>query len=131
MQVASLKRKYPDASATWKCGIVGWTGQINPAPICDTYTVRITWSPGSSRPVVRVLSPHLETRTGERLPHVFGDDSLCLHYHEEWTPKLKIAESIIPWASEWLYFYEIWLATGVWHGGGHEPARSDPKVEVK
>lgn len=22
------------------------------------------------------------------------------------------------WASEWLFFYEVWLATGTWLGGG-------------
>ena len=130
MQVASLKKKYPDGNATWKRGVVTWTGEIKPASICNTYMVRITWRPERSRPVVRVLSPELETRPGKRLPHVFADDSLCLHYHEEWTPKMKIAETVVPWTSEWLFFYEFWLATGVWHGGGHEPARSEPKVEV-
>ena len=129
MQVQSLKKKYPDARTSWKRGVVSWTGQICPAPMCDTYTVNIAWRPGRSRPTVRVLKPTLESRPGERLPHVFADDSLCLHYHEEWSPKLKFAETIIPWTSEWLFFYEFWLTTGLWHGGGHEPARTAPKVE--
>ena len=29
-----------------------------------------------------------------------------------------IADTIIPWTSEWLLHYEIWVATGIWHGGG-------------
>ncbi|MDY0295864.1 MAG: hypothetical protein RB296_00975 [Acidobacteriota bacterium] len=29
-----------------------------------------------------------------------------------------IAKTIVPWASEWLIFYELWLATGEWLGGG-------------
>ncbi|MYD87819.1 MAG: hypothetical protein F4018_15215 [Acidobacteria bacterium] len=28
---------------------------------------------------------------------------------------------IVPWTSEWLACYEIWLATGKWLGGGTTP----------
>jgi len=37
---------------------------------------------------------------------------------------MAIADTIIAWASEWLFFYELWLATGEWHGGGHDPTSS-------
>ena len=33
-----------------------------------------------------------------------------------------IADTIVPWACEWLLHYEIWLATGEWHGGGEHPS---------
>jgi hypothetical protein len=39
---------------------------------------------------------------------------------------MPIADTIIPWTSEWLFFYELWLASGEWHGGGHDPL-SDEK----
>jgi len=29
-----------------------------------------------------------------------------------------MGRTILPWTSLWLHFYEIWLVTGVWHGGG-------------
>lgn len=29
--------------------------------------------------------------------------------------------TIIPWTSEWLFNYEVWLATGEWRGGGMHP----------
>jgi len=35
---------------------------------------------------------------------------------------MSIASTILPWASEWLFHYEIWRATGEWTGGGREPA---------
>jgi hypothetical protein len=35
---------------------------------------------------------------------------------------MYIHESIVPWTSLWLYYYEIWHATGEWLGGGHDPA---------
>jgi hypothetical protein len=34
-----------------------------------------------------------------------------------------LADTILPWAVEWLAYYEIWLATGVWYGGGEWPPR--------
>jgi hypothetical protein len=34
---------------------------------------------------------------------------------------MLIADSVVPWASEWLFFYEIWLPSGEWHGGGEWP----------
>ncbi len=32
-----------------------------------------------------------------------------------------ISRTIIPWAIEWLYYYEIWCVTGEWQGGGAHP----------
>ncbi|MGH8092034.1 MAG: hypothetical protein ACREIF_00990 [Chthoniobacterales bacterium] len=39
---------------------------------------------------------------------------------------MRLADTIVPWTSRWLYFYEIWLATGEWMGGGipHDPPGS-------
>ena len=34
---------------------------------------------------------------------------------------MLIAETIVPWASEWLFYYEIWKGTGEWYGGGDWP----------
>lgn len=36
----------------------------------------------------------------------------------EWKPRMKLADTIVPWAAEWLLHYELWLATGEWGGGG-------------
>jgi hypothetical protein len=33
-----------------------------------------------------------------------------------------IADTIIPWTAEWLYFYEKWLEDGIWWG--HEAPHS-------
>ena len=67
-----------------------------------------------------MVSPQLEPRDGESIPHVFGDGTLCLFrfkYHE-WNATMSIAETMIPWTALWLYYYEIWHATGEWLGGG-------------
>lgn len=36
---------------------------------------------------------------------------------------MRLADTIVVWASEWLFFYESWLLTGDWLGGGHEPRK--------
>jgi hypothetical protein len=71
------------------------------------------------------MQPALRKRQADqRIPHTFYDGSICLHLHEEWTPAMFVADTIIPWLSLWLYHYEVWHATGVWHGGGQEPKTS-------
>lgn len=32
---------------------------------------------------------------------------------------MVIANTIVHWAVEWMYYYEIWVSTGKWMGGGH------------
>jgi hypothetical protein len=41
-----------------------------------------------------------------------------------------MANSIVPWASEWLFFYEMWLITGEWDGGGRWPPLPSPEPQA-
>ena len=34
---------------------------------------------------------------------------------------MLLADTIVPWAAEWLMHYELWLVTGEWTGGGDHP----------
>ena len=80
------------------------------------YTVQIRYQ-HRQRPKVTVLSPALETRPDEQLPHVYSGAELCLYYGAEFIgTEHFIAATIVPWASEWLYFYETWMTTGIWLG---------------
>ncbi len=130
-QVTDLKKKYPNGYSSWRCGMVTWRGQLQPTLNSRTYTVQITWDGSGRRPAVDVLRPLLQPPTGTRLQHVFADGRLCLHFTSEWHPGMLISETIIPWASEWLYFHELWLATGEWHGGGHNPSPKAPETPSK
>lgn len=96
-------------------------GTLRPTATSDSYTVRLEQR-NSGRPRVSVLRPELQLALGKaRLPHVFEENDLCLHLPGDWHSYLRIADWIIPWASLWLFFYEVWLRTGEWLGGGHEP----------
>src|SRR5262245_50222071 len=54
---------------------------------------------------------------------VYPLNTLCLFLgNREWHQSIPIADTLVPWASEWLLFYELWLATGgQWLGEGEHP----------
>ena len=99
---------------------VNWEGNVKPLPLSQSYLVRIRYEM-FRRPQVWVISPKLQLRDGAfSLPHTYLGDYLCLDYpdYNEWTSAKYIADTIVPWISLWLMFYEAWLATGEWLGGG-------------
>lgn len=118
-QNIAILKKYPWFKCIWNRNYISWTGEIKPTPISNTYTIRISYTL-ETPPEVVVLSPELKHYKDEPIPHMYGEMELCLFYpkNNEWTRQDIIAETIIPWISEWLYFYEVWLVTGEWHGGG-------------
>ena len=112
---------HPQFDVIWHHDKVRWTGTLCPEDVSDTYQLEIAYSLGL-KPKVTVLEPMLEAPPGKTIPHRFPDGSLCLYRPRfgEWAPSDFIATTIVPWASLWLFHYEAWLATGSWHGGGHE-----------
>lgn len=119
-QLRQMKIHWPGYTRSMHRSGVSWTGQLTPTGMSDTYTIRVTYTP-PRRPVVEVISPVLKERPGKRIKHTFPGNKLCLHLHEEWTANTIIATTVIKWAALWLFFYETWLITGEWEGGGHEP----------
>ena len=57
--------------------------------------------------------------------------NLCLYYPGEWNSTMNISDTIIPWISEWLYYFEFWSITGKWCGGGKHPTKRDTKENDK
>lgn len=128
MQAAHLKKVFPDSEILlYRNSVLKWRGFLTPSPLSETYLVEIEYHLGK-RPDVRILSPPLKKHGDQAIPHVFSQDKLCLFrfIYKEWNSSQKIAVTIIPWASLWLFFYEIWLATGEWHGGGEHPIDNEP-----
>lgn len=119
-QLIALRALPLTASVSIKRNRLRWTGGLQPTLASEEYLVAIEYD-GRSRPDVTILSPRLTVPDGKSLPHCFSGDRLCLHYPGQWRRTAKLATTIIPWASEWLLHYELWLANGKWHGGGHEP----------
>lgn len=119
-QLIGLRALPLTESVSIKRNRLRWTGRLQPTPASREYLVALDYG-GRSRPTVTVLSPELKIPDGESLPHTFGGERLCLHYPGQWSGTAQLATVIVPWASEWLLHYELWLATGEWQGGGHEP----------
>jgi hypothetical protein len=119
-QAFALSARFPDGKLSLSYGMLTWTGEITPTELSRTYLVRIRYRLGTT-PKVTVVRPTPRTRSGEGLPHVYAGDLLCLHEDFDWAPTMSIADTIVPWAAEWLMYYEIWLATGRWEGGGQWP----------
>lgn len=124
MQDRLVKSKYPQFKTKILQGNVAtWVGEIKPTDSSQTYLVEITMQT-SKPPAIVILNPKLEIAKGRtRLPHVFPGNRLCLHYpnYKQWENTKSVADTIIPWTSLWLFYYELWLIDGKWHGGGKEP----------
>ncbi|RFU70618.1 hypothetical protein D0469_05650 [Peribacillus saganii] len=118
--VIAMEQLYPGFVVSWKKNTVIWTGDLRPTDMSATYTVQISYSIDMTQPKVIVLSPKLKRREGEKIPHIYPGEKLCLFRprKKEWTKEMFIAETIVPWTSLWLYYYEMWHATGEWLGGG-------------
>ncbi len=121
-QAFALARRFPDSKVRRDGRALVWRGRMQPSPISRSYLVEMKYRLGTT-PRVRVVS-RLRTRIGESLPHVWNHSYrvLCLHERDDWNPGMLIANTTVPWAAEWLFFYELWLVTGDWDGGGHWPS---------
>lgn len=122
VQAAKIKKCFPDSKLTTTSNKLIWKGTLQPSPLSDSYDIKLEYIMGY-HPSVFVINKKLELYTGKTvLPHVYSTEKqwLCIYYRKarEWTSQQFIADTIIPWTSEWLYHYEFWLATGDWHGKG-------------
>lgn len=105
-----------------------WEGQLKPSPLSVNYPIKLMYikSRGRYKPQIFVTEVLKKPEGCDRLEHVYSQtkQELCLYYPtaHEWNDTMKLSETIIPWACEWLYFYEIWLITGEWLGGGVHPS---------
>lgn len=135
-----IRELYPKFKLVLDCGFMGvWEGPLT--PISKTYTIRITYLAynvfdsfvlGNPIESVVVLDPPIgrdPRGTGERAQHVYYWDRhpdfprLCLHdpVAADWNWNMPIAETLIPFAIDWLLWHEDWVATGLWRGKGRHP----------
>lgn len=129
VQMARLKQAYPNSQATLKRDVLCWVADLTPTALSRTYRIKLEMHKDGT-PAVRLVQPTLQTRDGKRCPHLYPEGVLCLYLPGafEWTKEMQLVETIVPWISEWLAHYEVWLSTGVWTGGGAHPDTKDPKV---
>jgi len=124
-QGGMLRHLFPDSTLKivgYDKGLI-WEGKLQPTNLSITYDIRVEYNIGCN-PNIYVLSPSPLplAKDATKLPHTYNHEKqhLCLYHRlmNEWNERKMIAKTIIPWTSEWLLHYEIWVTTGTWHGGG-------------
>jgi hypothetical protein len=115
-QAEKLKGDFVGSHAHIRNRRLVWLGDVQPSPLSRKYRLVVELDGAAVR--VQVL-PKLARPEKVNLPHVFNGRDLCLYFEGEWDSDMALAETIVPWASEWLLHYEFWLITGKWGGGGH------------
>ena len=106
-------------------GELAWDFAATPSPLGRTYEVHIRYQQ-TGTPEVTVRSPNLNALAeGRDLPHVYSwkPVRLCLYDpgSGEWSPEKSIADTIVPWVYLWLFYFEDWLFSNEWQGGGRHP----------
>lgn len=109
--------------------------KVQPTEFSKKYEVLLQYDSVQKPPQVYIDIKQLEVKDKEKIPHKYGIKTingkeyvnLCLYYPGEWNATMNISDTIIPWTSEWLYYFELWCITGEWYGGGKHPTRKDTK----
>ena len=112
IQKACIRERFPQFSYSRVKST--WTGILRPTNTSPEYLVEITYRLYEI-PQVFVLKPKLHSET----PHIYRESgALCLYYPEDgsWNSRKLLGNTIFLWTAEWLYYYELWLATGQWLG---------------
>lgn len=110
-----------------------WTNEITPSPLGESYTVKLIYELWDvPKAYVTKPLPLSKATAKTELPHCYDQKKqrLCLYYPDgkEWNKTLLLAKTVIPWIYDWLFHYEIWVATGDWTGGGvHLPTKMNRK----
>lgn len=116
-----IKKKYSEATYVVNKGKVVVDIFLQPSEGSMKYKVRLLAKIGSANVDVFVVEPNIrEWMNNMSIPHLYRNGSLCLYYpaYNEWNVKELWSDTLIPWTCLWLYFFELWLATGEWYGGG-------------
>lgn len=115
IQVWAMRSKYPQFKVRFRDpNDIEFIGELKVAEWIPEYTISISYR-GALAPRVMIIKPELV----EKPPHVYPDTrTLCLYHPDlyKWKRDRLIAQDIVSWSAAWIYFYEVWLQTGVWYG---------------
>lgn len=122
VQALALKRLFPNSQVRISAGYLLWRYPVRPCQASDIYELELEYRQGAT-PKVKVATPQLVPNEDGLLPHVWDTGHLCVHQLGDWNPGQLLTRTFVPWSMEWLVYYELWRATGIWYGDG--PDRLD------
>lgn len=124
-QILKLK-KYWNSGKTISYSHKGfeWCCKLRPTDLSREYELTVIHKV-NSLPKAYIRRDNLSENTDGKLPHIYKCEGskveLCLYYGDEFNLSMYISDTIVPWAVEWLFYYEVWLRTGKWQGEGIHP----------
>jgi len=119
-QAAWMRTRHPEFRCDIHGGLLYCRGPLKPGPMNATYDVVIRYRIGTWPRVILPGDQLHPLEPGGKIPHTYRLDEPCLFYpsRASWRSDMKLSDTIIPWLSLWLTFYEMWRVTGEWYGGG-------------
>jgi hypothetical protein len=115
-------------------GRLTWRYSATPFPLGRDYDIRIEFKQGG-RPQILVDRPDLHALAGgRRVPHLDQQKPprLCLYLPRthEWQSWMRLDQTVVPWTALWLFYFEEWLASDDWKGGGMHPETDEGLEEA-
>jgi hypothetical protein len=105
-----------------------WNYRTRPTLLSREYGVHIVFDKRET-PDVFIRNPDLSALARERnIPHVYKYPTrLCLYLpgSGEWKDTMRIDQTFVPWTATWLYYFEEWLESDEWKGGGEHPGDAE------
>ncbi len=127
-QILAMRGRYPNFTVKkHRDGRIVFSGRMTVRPEFDEYEVQIIYR-GGLGPEARILSP----KFGWDAPHILnGEGLLCLYKEDifQWKEHYLIADYIIGWVAEWIYFYEAWKESRRFEGPEAPHPLNTPKTD--
>jgi len=131
-QISVMRSRYPRFKTDFTShSSMKVSGVLQPTSRSATYQFVLKYNL-TNGPKTKIVSPALlKNDKGEDPPHLYPSENLCLYhpFYREFSRTDFLSETIIPWTSLWLYFYEVWHLTGDWRGGGEHPTKLNPQIK--
>ncbi|MFN3725438.1 MAG: hypothetical protein ACK4SZ_03955 [Allosphingosinicella sp.] len=113
-------------SGTLEPGRLTWRYAASPTPLSRSYDLRLDFRQGDIPRIIVEAPDLLALSSGRDLPHVYeqAPPRLCLYLPGvgEWASDMRLDRTVIPWSVLWLFYFEEWLLSGDWKGGGMHPS---------
>ncbi len=133
-QIFLMKSRYPHFITNFSSHSgMKVTGQLQPTSRSTTYNFILKYTLKDG-PQTKIISPALQKNSkGEDIPHLYPGENLCLYQPKycEFSRTDFLCDTIIPWTSLWLYYYEVWHLTDEWLGGGEHPLKLKTLINEK
>ena len=119
-QIKLIEKQYNNVISTKENNWYTTYVKLQPTENSIIYTIKVCCRVNDKIVKIYVVEPQIKKTENLQIPHMYSDDSLCLYFpkHKEWSKNDNWVDTLIPWASLWLFYYEVWLETGEWLGGG-------------